>query len=189
MFVDVKTGLPVTNIIEIDDSIYPILKILWEKGYKTSYSCAGHNDPSRVMISSMQGKEYDKLPVKKTLMVYDSVFNQKKVLMQTASTSIYVVFNEIYTNIKCSNLPKNFKYKEENIYLHDNVSLLNANVSIVECVVDYYASNKDFFNHKRKNDHTINDDINNKRMEFYEWAQKLPTLNKNFTRERKNNNE
>lgn len=47
------------NGIDVDEGIAPLLKVLWEKGYRTQYSCQGNPDYAYILFGSFcQANEF-----------------------------------------------------------------------------------------------------------------------------------
>ncbi len=161
MYIDAKSLLPIENVFEVDDDIYPILKILWDKGYKTRFSCAGHN-----MIPGAD------IVIEEEELIYgDSLRSQ-----------IYILFDDIYT---FNEVPEGFNIFNDEMLKRIGSEYEMVSNTIVECVIDYTDQLID-----TKNAYLLCPfmelDLVKQRENLLNWAKRLPSLKENnLQRERK----
>jgi len=151
---------------ELEDYIYcdyeirNIIADLYEKGYETNFSCAGHNETGllwpthRLPIADsdkyLEESKYDK--ALHFISKDDEYFYHKD---EKVAAYIYISFKKAY-NFK--SFPKNFIYE-----LVDNTSYISKKIN-------FY---KDKNHENRKSDNEINSELESSRLDLKKWVAKL----------------
>ncbi len=163
MYIDSLTNKPINHVFEIDDEMYPILEILWNKGYVTNSSCAGHNKIK--YLESLCADPVDN----------EFVFDSPVIV-------IYLGFPGI---IQFDDIPRGFdlKYKE---MIHKKEGLYTKQVdTMIKKIISIYKPNDALFD-ILKNSEELEEELINSRIEIINWANKLPNIKENnLQRERK----
>ncbi len=161
MFVDLITKMPVENIIELDDEIYPIIKVLWDKGYKTKYCCAGHNE---VCYIEYYGEEPKK--------IHDLYKNYQKI-------QIYICFDGTY---EFADKPEGFDIYDAELFQNLNTKTKSTGDVMVECIINIFDKNN-----VMKSSKEIDYQLHYYQNELLKWANNLPNINESiYKKERKN---
>lgn len=146
----------VPGYIMCDEEIAEIIAILNQKGYVTTYSCAGHNkngfNPSVFEIPATE-KQFILDNSYALAIVYEDE-EIIKYVSRFLGDSTYVGFSEKYD---FSYIPEGFVCEDDNFGI------------CIRCLNPYF--NED--DHSRKSDEEIEEHLKNAREKLYEWAQSL----------------
>lgn len=157
-FINMKSYEIVSDVpgyIMCDEGIAEVIAMLNQKGYVTTYSCAGHNK------NGFDSVEYE-IPATEKQFVLDNsyalaiVYEDEKIIKYVSrflGDSIYVTFAEKY---EFPYIPEGFILEEED------------NGQIIRCLNPYFNDN-----HERKEDLEIENNLKVARERLYEWAQSL----------------
>ena len=147
-----------------DYEIRNIISNLNKKGYKTKYSCAGHNEVGLFWPLHKEEIVYldEYLKDSETDKALHFVRKEKDYFYhkdEKVSTYSYISFED---NYDFKSYPKEFTYE-----------LINDK-SYISKRIDYY---KDENHTIRKTDEEINSEINNTHKDLEEWVEELPIIN------------
>lgn len=158
------------NFFDVDEQIAETISILNKKGYKTIYSCAGHNYKScykaTAFIELLEKTKED--PNYHIGQIRDKDFDYYR---DAEVSSTYIKFDKHY-DFDC--LPEGFNY-ETAYEFKERLSHIEPVDSDEEIVYGDIIEKTIFYleNNKRKSDEIINKEIANANKTLLYWAKKL----------------
>lgn len=154
------------DYIPCDDEIAEAIAILNQKGYKTLYSCAGHNRVfEKYIVKCSKEEKEDLLKNKNRIYIIEEDNQYLYYVPKITTTDTYVCFKESIKYV-VDNLPNGFKYEE---YEDEDTTFYT-----IRCVHEMY---KDEECKIRKSNKEIDEHIKNAQGALYEWAKSLKDLN------------
>ncbi|MBO5183152.1 MAG: hypothetical protein J6B64_02015 [Bacilli bacterium] len=167
-YIDSKTYEIIENpdFFEVDDEIAEAIVILNKKGYKTKYSCAGHNKSGWLYPTQEEPfefceewlKQYNDDVSTKYLGNDNKFFYHKD---EITATYTYVSFEKKYNFEK---LPEGFEIDEENKYF------------AIGKFCYFYKSNNTKHKSNKKSDFEIKEELMKTQQELLNWAKTLKSI-------------
>lgn len=153
-YIDLNT-FEITNspkgYIHCDKEIADIIATLNKKGYKTTASCAGHNEIIYDLENQIKDiHELDRIKNDSCFKIYDIVDDKIYVKCEIVGASTYITFDKDYNFEK---IPKGFRY--ENKWLGKFIDYYNEDITV------------------RRKDDEIENELKNNWCILREWANKL----------------
>ncbi len=160
MIINKNELTPIIDAFEVDDEIYPILAVLWDKGYKTNFSCAGHDRFNKAYTIKVTDEEYEKYKNEKNIILVNKEEGFKTILVIQLMTEIYIMFKE---NYMFDNIPEGFSVKR--------IDLISSNEKHMKIgkVINFYE----------QSDEATNSELHTSREKLLTWAKNLPNIKEN----------
>ena len=160
------------TFFEVDEEIAEAVCILNKKGYKTQYSCAGHNDYEcyKVKCTMSLLEETKKDEMNHIGKIDDEYFYYYRDMEITA---VYVKFIKHYD---FKSLPEGFIYQTadelreeiEKYEMDDKSKVVYGDT--ISCEIKYFENNE------RRNDEVIEEEIKKANEILLNWAKSLPMV-------------
>lgn len=161
-----ETSWDMDDYIPCDPEIIEAIAILNQKGYKTLYSCAGHNRVfEKYIVKCAKEDSEELLKNKHKIFIVEEDNDYIYYVPKITITDTYVCFKD-NISYDVPNLPVGFKYEE---YEDDNTKYF-----AIRCSHKLYEDENCY---KRKSNKEIDEDLKNAQEELLKWAKNLKSIN------------